>query len=74
MTSCDDVCQHMKYRSLDGTCNNLKNPMWGASLIGFRRELDPIYENGFNTPVGKLGKIIFVSVNMHNFKTNNRDY
>ncbi|KAK7077517.1 hypothetical protein SK128_025715 [Halocaridina rubra] len=49
---CDDMCFHNKYRSIDGTCNNLRNPLWGASLTGFRRLLSPIYENGFNTPVG----------------------
>ncbi|KAB7496423.1 Peroxidasin-like protein, partial [Armadillidium nasatum] len=52
VTECDDMCFHLKYRSIDGTCNNLKNPMWGASLTGFKRFLKPIYENGFNTPVG----------------------
>ncbi|XP_071524649.1 peroxidasin homolog isoform X1 [Panulirus ornatus] len=49
---CDDMCFHSKYRTIDGTCNNLRNPLWGASLTGFRRVLNPIYENGFNTPVG----------------------
>ncbi|RXG61788.1 Peroxidasin-like protein, partial [Armadillidium vulgare] len=52
VTECDDMCFHLKYRTIDGTCNNLKNPMWGASLTGFKRFLKPIYENGFNTPVG----------------------
>ncbi|KAK8739717.1 hypothetical protein OTU49_003162 [Cherax quadricarinatus] len=49
---CDDMCFHAKYRTIDGTCNNLRNPLWGASLTGFRRVLAPVYENGFNTPVG----------------------
>lgn len=49
---CDDMCYHNKYRSIDGTCNNFRNPLWGSSLTGFRRVLYPIYENGFNTPVG----------------------
>lgn len=50
--NCDDMCFHSKYRSVDGTCNNLQNPLWGASLTGFRRILQPQYENGFNTPIG----------------------
>ncbi|XP_063930997.1 peroxidasin isoform X2 [Zophobas morio] len=50
--NCTDMCFHSKYRSADGTCNNLQHPMWGASLTGFRRILKPIYENGFGTPVG----------------------
>ncbi|XP_063837290.1 peroxidasin [Ostrinia nubilalis] len=49
---CSDMCFHSKYRSIDGGCNNFANPMWGASLTGFRRILFPIYENGFSQPVG----------------------
>ena len=54
-TDCSDSCFHRKYRTLDGTCNNLHNPTWGASNVPFQRLLDPIYENGFNTPVGTTG-------------------
>lgn len=50
--NCSDMCFHSKYRSIDGTCNNLQHSMWGASLTAFRRILKPIYENGFGTPVG----------------------
>ncbi|XP_071807106.1 peroxidasin homolog isoform X2 [Asterias amurensis] len=52
IVNCSDICYHRKYRTHDGTCNNLQNPEWGASLTPFRRLLKPIYENGFNTPVG----------------------
>ncbi|XP_078669070.1 peroxidasin-like isoform X2 [Branchiostoma floridae x Branchiostoma belcheri] len=48
----DRICFHQRYRSFDGTCNNFQHPMWGAALTPFRRLLKPIYENGFNTPVG----------------------
>lgn len=50
--NCSDMCYHTKYRNFDGSCNNFANPMWGASLTGFRRILYPIYENGFSHPVG----------------------
>ncbi|XP_076271608.1 peroxidasin isoform X2 [Rhynchophorus ferrugineus] len=50
--NCSDMCFHSKYRSIDGTCNNLQHPTWGASLTGFRRVLKPIYEDGFAKPVG----------------------
>ncbi|XP_071176932.1 peroxidasin-like isoform X1 [Mytilus edulis] len=50
--NCNNMCYHRKYRTLDGTCNNLQNPTWGSSVTGFKRLLPPIYENGFNTPVG----------------------
>jgi len=46
------VCFHNKYRTIDGICNNLRHPTWGSSYTGFRRILQPIYENGFSTPVG----------------------
>lgn len=49
---CSDWCFHSKYRTYDGSCNNLQNPMWGASETALRRLLRPIYENSFNTPVG----------------------
>ncbi|XP_049292507.1 peroxidasin isoform X2 [Anopheles funestus] len=50
--NCSDLCFHSKYRSLDGTCNNYKHPAWGSSLTGFQRLLPPLYENGFNSPIG----------------------
>ncbi|XP_013179276.1 PREDICTED: peroxidasin [Papilio xuthus] len=49
---CLDMCFHLKYRSIDGSCNNLAHPTWGSSLTGFRRILYPVYENGFSQPVG----------------------
>ncbi|XP_076805878.1 peroxidasin homolog isoform X2 [Clavelina lepadiformis] len=48
----EKICFHRKYRSFDGTCNNLQHPMWGASLTPLHRLLQPIYENGFNSPIG----------------------
>ncbi|XP_048452080.1 peroxidasin homolog [Rhincodon typus] len=50
--NCSDICYHQKYRSHDGTCNNLQHPMWGASLTAFERILKPVYENGFSLPRG----------------------
>lgn len=50
--NCSDMCFHSKYRSIDGVCNNLLNPTWGASYTGFKRILKPIYEDGFSTPIG----------------------
>lgn len=34
------------YRSADGTCNNLKNPTWGAAFTQFRRAMPPDYGDG----------------------------
>ena len=50
--TCEDMCFHSKYRSIDGSCNNLNNPLLGASLTAFRRILPAQYENGFSTPIG----------------------
>ncbi|MGH0114557.1 UNVERIFIED_CONTAM: hypothetical protein FKN15_020468 [Acipenser sinensis] len=50
--NCSDICFHQKYRTLDGTCNNLQHPMWGSSLTAFERILKPVYENGFSLPRG----------------------
>lgn len=52
VNNCSDMCFHQKYRTQDGTCNNLQHPMWGASLTAFERLLKSVYENGFNTPRG----------------------
>uniref|UniRef100_A0A7E4WD61 Peroxidase n=1 Tax=Panagrellus redivivus TaxID=6233 RepID=A0A7E4WD61_PANRE len=50
--ACSNLCFHSKYRSYDGQCNNFIYPMRGVSQMPFHRLLPPIYENGFNTPVG----------------------
>uniref|UniRef100_T1IXZ7 Peroxidase n=1 Tax=Strigamia maritima TaxID=126957 RepID=T1IXZ7_STRMM len=51
VVDCGDMCFHGRYRTFDGTCNNLQHPMWAASETPFLRILQPIYENGFNIPV-----------------------
>ncbi|XP_022236512.1 peroxidasin-like [Limulus polyphemus] len=49
--SCSNMCFHRKYRTFDGSCNNLQHSTWGSSLTPFLRLLPAVYENGFNTPV-----------------------
>lgn len=51
--SCADK-QNACYRTIDGTCNNQKNPLHGAALTPFRRILKPIYEDNLHLPVGWL--------------------
>lgn len=36
------------YRSLDGSCNNLAYPWWGAANTPYKRLLRPAYDDGFN--------------------------
>lgn len=48
-------CFHQKYRSSDGSCNNLDNPLQGAAEVPFIRLLEPAYEDGVGLPVGWTG-------------------
>ncbi|XP_043235689.1 peroxidase-like [Amphibalanus amphitrite] len=38
------------YRTANGTCNNLQNPLWGSAFRAFRRVLQPDYEDGVSFP------------------------
>lgn len=38
------------YRSPDGSCNNLNNPLWGKSYTPLKRLLPPLYEDSINLP------------------------
>ncbi|XP_077994498.1 peroxidasin homolog [Glandiceps talaboti] len=41
-----------KYRTVDGTCNNFRQPDRGSAFQPLRRLLHPIYEDDYSTPVG----------------------
>lgn len=32
-----------RYRTADGSCNNIRNPLWGASITTQARFLPPVY-------------------------------
>ncbi len=55
---CANLCYHTKYRTLDGSCNNLVNPLWGSSFTAFKRLQSPVYENGFNLPIGTSANVL----------------
>ncbi|KAK2094780.1 hypothetical protein P7K49_026196 [Saguinus oedipus] len=52
LPNCSDPCFHGKYRSHDGTCNNLQQPTWGAAPTAFGRLLQPAYQDGVRAPRG----------------------
>ena len=41
---------HQRFRAIDGTCNNLENPKWGATLIAFERIEGPDYADQLSEP------------------------
>ncbi|KAK0173176.1 hypothetical protein PV328_006414 [Microctonus aethiopoides] len=36
----------LKYRTADGTCNNLEHPWWGSAMSTMQRFLAPVYDDG----------------------------
>lgn len=43
-------CRPGKYRRVDGLCNNLEQPTWGAAHTPFQRLIGPLYSDSINEP------------------------
>jgi hypothetical protein len=43
-------CRPGKYRRVDGLCNNLENPTWGAAHTPFQRLIGPLYADSISSP------------------------
>ena len=59
---CGDLSME-KFRTADGTCNNLNNPTYGAANTRFRRLIAPQYEDGRSALRGwmqSIGSPLFV--------------
>ncbi|XP_039302383.1 peroxidase isoform X2 [Solenopsis invicta] len=48
------VCQDSRYRSYDGSCNNLQNPTWGLANTRYGRLIRPRYSDGIRAPSGSV--------------------
>ena len=47
----DFICDSTsRYQTNDGSCNNLKNPIYGISNSPYKRYLTPAYSDGFFAP------------------------
>lgn len=44
----EPACRKDKYRTIDGSCNNLEHPLWGMSHTSFIRIVPPDYADGLN--------------------------
>lgn len=45
-----DCDSEAKYRSIDGSCNNIENPTWGSAMTAYNRILFPQYFDGIQEP------------------------
>ncbi len=46
----EPVCQKSKYRTIDGSCNNLRKPIWAKSNTSYSRLVPPAYADGIEKP------------------------
>jgi hypothetical protein len=47
-----------KYRRINGSCNNLENPLWGSTYVALNRELPPEYTAGDEPRGGRDNSVL----------------
>uniref|UniRef100_A0A0N5BLV9 peroxidase n=1 Tax=Strongyloides papillosus TaxID=174720 RepID=A0A0N5BLV9_STREA len=52
-----NLCYHLKFRTFDGSCNNIDRPLWGAAFTPFTRFKKAIYDDGFSAPVASFAAV-----------------
>lgn len=64
VANCSNQRFHSKYRTFDGTCNNLNNTLWGAANIPFKRMVKAKYwdADGLGEPYGFPGQLRVASL------------
>lgn len=45
---CDDKMIRSPFRTMDGSCNNIRRSFWGKSRSQFQRAILPVYSDGNN--------------------------
>ena len=68
--ACDHISVHT-YRTYEGTCNNLDKTSLGATTTKFRRLIPPWYENGCDSPMGRLQHQMPIASNLGPFSPPN---